>query len=256
MRAISASLAHTPGRIPTPIRRCGTPDRRTRPPGGPAAAQNAEHPARRRPADGPTGHGVERAVVFAERVPTLKWLQQRLVTDLGLKDENVAVLHGGLDDVTQQEIVESFKQTSSPIRVLVTGDVASEGVNLHTQCHQLIHFDIPWSLIRIEQRNGRIDRYGQRHRPRSPTLLLQPSSERFKGDIRVLTRLIEKEHEAHKALGDSASLMGEVAGLIKLQIQAAPRPRAADRPALGQHGVNIMEFCKAYNAATELSEAT
>ncbi|WP_230977194.1 helicase-related protein [Georgenia yuyongxinii] len=151
----------------------------------------------------------ERAVVFAERVPTLRWLQQRLVTDLGMEAENIAVLHGGLDDVTQQDIVESFKQASSPIRVLVTGDVASEGVNLHTQCHQLIHFDIPWSLIRIEQRNGRIDRYGQRHRPQINTLLLQPSSERFKGDIRVLTRLIEKEHEAHKALGDSASLMGE-----------------------------------------------
>src|SRR5690606_19218298 len=72
-----------------------------------------------------------------------------------------------------------------------------------------IHFDIPWSLIRIEQRNGRIDRYGQRHRPQITTLLLQPDSERFSGDVRVLTRLVEKEHEAHRALGDSASLMGK-----------------------------------------------
>lgn len=149
-----------------------------------------------------------RAVVFAERVPTLHWLQQRLTKDLGLKPENIAVLHGGLDDVTQQDIVESFKQASSAIRVLVTGDVASEGVNLHAQCHHLIHFDIPWSLIRIEQRNGRIDRYGQRERPQITTLLLQPSSETFRGDLRVLTRLVEKEHEAHHALGDSASLMG------------------------------------------------
>ena len=43
-----------------------------------------------------------------------------------------------------------------------------------------------------------------------------------------------------------------VAGLIKLQIQAgAANPAPPVGPALGQHGVNIMEFCKAYNAATE-----
>ena len=129
--------------------------------------------------------------------------------DLKLTANQVRVLHGGLSDVEQQEIVEEFKQESSPIRVLVTGDVASEGVNLHLQCHELIHFDIPWSLIRIEQRNGRIDRYGQKHPPRITTLLLQPSDERFSGDLRVLTSLMTKEHEAHQALGDSASLMGQ-----------------------------------------------
>jgi len=149
-----------------------------------------------------------RVVIFAERVSTLTWLHEQIVERLRLKEEQVAVLHGGLSDVEQQVIVESFKQESSPIRVLVTGDVASEGVNLHLQCHELIHFDIPWSLIRIEQRNGRIDRYGQRHRPQITTLLLCPDAERFGGDVRVLRRLVEKEHEAHRALGDSASLMG------------------------------------------------
>ena len=93
--------------------------------------------------------------------------------------------------------------------MLVTGDVASEGVNLHQQCHELIHFDIPWSLIRIEQRNGRIDRYGQRARPQITTLLLAPGAEGFRGDITVLSRLLEREEEAHRALGDVAGLMGE-----------------------------------------------
>lgn len=151
----------------------------------------------------------ERAVVFSERVPTLHWLREQLKRDFKLNDHQVAVLHGGLTDVEQQDIVESFKQSSSKIRVLITGDVASEGVNLHAQCHQLVHFDIPWSLIRIEQRNGRIDRYGQTKRPQITTLLLNPSNERFSGDLRVLTKLIEREKEAHEALGDSASLMGK-----------------------------------------------
>lgn len=150
-----------------------------------------------------------RAVVFAERVATLTWLQRRLTADFGFKPGQVGLLHGGLPDVDQQEIVESFKQTNSPIRVLVTGDVASEGVNLHQQCHELIHFDIPWSLIRIEQRNGRIDRYGQRARPQITTLLLAPGAEGFGGDITVLSRLLEREEEAHRALGDVAGLMGE-----------------------------------------------
>ena len=151
----------------------------------------------------------DRVVIFAERVSTLLWLRERIARDLRLKDDQIRVLHGGISDIEQQEIVESFKQESNPIRVLVTGDVASEGVNLHLQCHELIHYDIPWSLIRIEQRNGRIDRYGQLHRPCITTLLLSPSTARFGGDLRVLQKLVEKEHEAHKALGDSASLMGK-----------------------------------------------
>ena len=111
--------------------------------------------------------------------------------------------------------------------MLITGDVASEGVNLHLQCHHLVHYDIPWSLIRIEQRNGRIDRYGQRHRPEITTLLLTPSTERFAGDIRILTRLVEREHEAHTALGDAASLMGTYD--VKAEEERHPRSPRGQR---------------------------
>ncbi|PYY45744.1 SNF2-related protein [Curtobacterium sp. MCBD17_023] len=151
----------------------------------------------------------ERLVVFSERVATLHWLRQKLAKDLKLSDKQIRVMHGGLTDQEQQELVDSFKQSASPIRVLVTGDVASEGVNLHSQCHELVHFDIPWSLIRIEQRNGRIDRYGQKHSPRITTLLLDVDDVEFSGDVRVLRNLLERETEAHSALGDVASLMGE-----------------------------------------------
>ncbi|MBB5832518.1 DEAD/DEAH box helicase [Brachybacterium aquaticum] len=150
----------------------------------------------------------ERVVVFAERVATLSWLREHLLEDLKLKDDQIAVLHGGLTDVEQQRIVESFKQSSSAIRILITGDIASEGVNLHAQCHELVHFDVPWSLIRIEQRNGRIDRYGQRTPPQITALLLDLSEvDGFDGDIYVLRRLLEREKEAHEQLGDAASLM-------------------------------------------------
>ncbi|MGW4535406.1 helicase-related protein [Nocardia sp. NPDC004340] len=150
-----------------------------------------------------------RAVVFGERVATLKWLADTLPGALGLRPENVVMLHGGLSDQDQQTIVDNFKLETSPVRVLVTGDVASEGVNLHAHCHHLIHYDIPWSLIRIEQRNGRIDRYGQQHPPVISSLILEPSDPQFSGDLRVLSRLLERETQAHSTLGDVASLMGK-----------------------------------------------
>lgn len=150
-----------------------------------------------------------RVVIFSERVATLHWLQANLASDLKLKPEAVEVMHGSLSDQEQMDVVDAFKRASSPLRVLVTGDVASEGVNLHTQCHHLVHYDIPWSLIRIQQRNGRVDRYGQKSSPVITTLLLDPPEEAAPGDLRVLQRLMEREHEAHTQLGDVASLMGE-----------------------------------------------
>lgn len=150
-----------------------------------------------------------RAVVFAERRETLLYLQEQLKASLKLSKDAVQMLHGGITDQAQQEIVEEFKRGSSDLRVLVAGDMASEGVNLHAQCHHLFHYDIPWSLIRIEQRNGRIDRYGQRNSPVITSLILTPDHEHFSGDVRILTSLLDKEHTAHKVLADVASLMGK-----------------------------------------------
>jgi superfamily II DNA or RNA helicase len=149
-----------------------------------------------------------RAVVFSERVETLKWLATAIPKLTGLGDDQVLIMYGGKSDVEQQEIVEEFGLEGTRARVLVTGDIASEGVNLHRQCHHLIHFDLPWSLIRLEQRNGRIDRYGQLYPPETRALLLAPDNTEVRGDVKVLTKLLDKEHHAHRALGDSASIMG------------------------------------------------
>lgn len=117
-----------------------------------------------------------RVVVFSERVQTLGWLRTVLPAALGFRgkaaSEAVRLMHGGLSDEQQMQCVEDFGLADTAVRVLLTGDVASEGVNLHRQCHQLVHYDVPWSLIRIKQRNGRIDRYGQAHRPEFRALIL------------------------------------------------------------------------------------
>ncbi|AHI03435.1 helicase [Corynebacterium falsenii DSM 44353] len=148
-----------------------------------------------------------RAVIFSERVATLRFLEENLAKHLKLPTGAVRIMHGGMSDIEQMELIDEFKRADTPLRVLITGDVASEGVNLHTQCHHLIHYDIPWSLIRIQQRNGRIDRYGQTEPPQITTLLLDPAE--GVGETHVLQKLVEREHEAHEMLGDAASLMGQ-----------------------------------------------
>ena len=105
------------------------------------------------------------------------------------------------------QIVEDFGKQDAPVRVLLATDVASEGVNLHFFCNHLVHFDIPWSLITLEQRNGRIDRYGQENTPHIVYLVTTGKAEEIKDDLTILVRLIEKEETAYKNLGDAATIL-------------------------------------------------
>lgn len=156
-----------------------------------------------------------RAVVFSERVKTLKWLARVVPPRLGFpakeSTENakaVRLMHGGLSDDEQQKVLEAFGLAENPVRLLFTGDVASEGVNLHRQCHHLIHYDIPWSLIRIEQRNGRIDRYGQKDEPQFRALILTSANPAAKDDRTVAEKLLQREEEAHKLNGTAEAETG------------------------------------------------
>ncbi|MEU3733542.1 DEAD/DEAH box helicase [Streptomyces sp. NPDC033538] len=153
-----------------------------------------------------------RVVVFSERVQTLEWLARTVPQALGFKgkaaEQAARVMHGGLSDEQQMQCVEDFGLADTPVRILFTGDVASEGVNLHRQCHQLVHYDVPWSLIRIEQRNGRIDRYGQAHQPQFRALVLTSSVDGAKDDTLVAERLLEREAQAHQSLGTAEAVSG------------------------------------------------
>ena len=77
----------------------------------------------------------DRVVIFTERIETMKYLAEHLREDLGLNDNAIQEISGGMSDAEQQEIVENFGRTESPMRVLVASDVASEGLNLHYLSH-------------------------------------------------------------------------------------------------------------------------
>jgi superfamily II DNA or RNA helicase len=149
----------------------------------------------------------DRLVIFSERIETLKWLMANLPGDLHLEVDAFSVLDGSLSDIDQQEIVERFGQEHDSLRVLLCSDVASEGLNLHYLCHRLVHFDLPWSPMVFQQRNGRVDRFGQPHRPCIDYLLTESAIETVKGDLRVIEVLVRKDEQISKNIGDPASVL-------------------------------------------------
>ncbi|WP_371534989.1 DEAD/DEAH box helicase [Streptomyces sp. NBC_00466] len=150
--------------------------------------------------------GRTRAVVFSERRETLNWLGSVLPALLGWKKREdgeaaVKVMHSEVSDTVQMDYVDEFARAGSDVRLLLTGDGASEGVNLHRQCHHLVHWDLPWSLIRVEQRNGRIDRYGQTKSPEFRALILRSEVEGALDDRTVAEKVLAREARVHEVLG-------------------------------------------------------
>ena len=150
----------------------------------------------------------DRLVIFTESIPTLEFLEQHLPKDLKLKKEQVAVLRGDMRDKELMETVENFNRQEKPIRLLICSDVASEGINLHHLSHRMVHFDIPWSLMVFQQRNGRIDRYGQTRQPQIRYLQTESEHPSVRGDQRILEILVKKDEQASENIGDPSEFMG------------------------------------------------
>lgn len=108
------------------------------------------------------GWNNERLIVFTEYRDTLLYLEE-LLSQRGWSDAILA-LYGGMPADHREEVKAAFQASPAehPVRILLGTDAASEGLNLQNHCRNVIHYEIPWNPNRMEQRNGRIDRHGQK----------------------------------------------------------------------------------------------
>ncbi|MBI3817446.1 MAG: DEAD/DEAH box helicase [Planctomycetes bacterium] len=108
--------------------------------------------------------GAERVIIFTEYRATQNWLLQILSAEELNEKDRLLTLYGGMDKDLREKVKAAFQAgpEQSNVRILLATDAASEGIDLQNHCSKLIHIEIPWNPSRMEQRNGRVDRHGQR----------------------------------------------------------------------------------------------
>jgi superfamily II DNA/RNA helicase len=106
----------------------------------------------------------QRVIIFTEYRATQNWLQGILAAEGFTGGDRLLTMFGGMDSEERERVKAAFQTDpcQSPVRILLATDAASEGIDLQNHCSRLIHYEIPWNPNRLEQRNGRIDRHGQK----------------------------------------------------------------------------------------------
>lgn len=156
----------------------------------------------------------ERIIVFTEYRDTQKWLLDLFAARGLTEGGRTEVLYGGMNSDERADVKAAFQADpqQAPVRILLATDAASEGINLQNHCHRLVHYEIPWNPNRLEQRNGRVDRHGQKARevlvyhfaPEGWQQLENVESVpvgKLEGDLEFLRRAVVKVEEIREMLG-------------------------------------------------------
>lgn len=166
-----------------------------------------------------------KVVVFTEYRDTLRAARRRLESD----GVSYVTFHGGTPDRERADALWRF-QHDPKVRVFLATDAGSEGQNLQHSCHDLVHLDVPWNPNRYEQRNGRIDRYGQSERPRIWVLV---AADRRHGqgrpEFRALEVVLEKLTRIAHDLGSVGPVLPAISGDRVRDLLAREGERAEQR---------------------------
>ena len=155
----------------------------------------------------------ERVVVFTEYRDTQIWLKELLAQE-GMGGEQVKLLYGGMDTWHREQLRLAFQEPPdrSKVRILLATDAASEGIDLHEHCHRLINYDIPFNPNKLEQRIGRIDRYGQPHVPQVRHFVgkgWEQATDSYEADLEFLARVAAKVARMEEDLGSVNAVLAE-----------------------------------------------
>jgi uncharacterized protein (DUF2384 family) len=141
----------------------------------------------------------EKVLLFTEYRDTLDYILE-LVKDEPWADE-ILTIHGDVDKEDRAKIEDEFNHGQS--RLLFATDAASEGIDLQHSCHIMVNYELPWNPNRLEQRIGRLHRYGQDKEVKVWNFTFEDTRE---GEI--FEMLQDKVENIRGKLGNTADVLG------------------------------------------------
>lgn len=143
----------------------------------------------------------KKTIVFTRYRDTLEYLGSLLPKRL--QDVPVFTLHGGHTEAERDDVLNRFARAGQA--VLVATDVISEGLNLQYHASQVVHYELPWNPNRLEQRNGRVDRFGQPE----PVVRVRMLFYERSLDALIFRRLIDKAMRIKEEFGVVPNYFGD-----------------------------------------------
>jgi superfamily II DNA or RNA helicase len=157
-----------------------------------------------------------KVILFTKYKDTLDYLE----TNLKTKDFETFIMHGEMSLNARTEIFGKFDRAKKAI--LVATDVISEGLNLQRLASNVVHYELPWNPNRLEQRNGRVDRIGQK----KDTVCIRTMVVDKSLDKEILDLLLEKQKTIEMDRDYAAAYFGDEESLKNIISEASKRKKS------------------------------
>jgi len=149
----------------------------------------------------------KRVIIFTRFKDTLDYLDREIrkatKKRLTLEGTNVYCIHGQMSIPKRKDVFKEFKESSKG--VLIATDCMSEGIDLQYSSDTVIHYELPWNPNRLEQRNGRVDRFGQP----SDTVFIRTFVTQNSVEARILDVIIRKAQKIREDFGFAPPFFGD-----------------------------------------------